>query len=166
MGYGIPSEDFLALCVLFAKGNMSITIDDLIRRVAEYQRERNSFYGVCENDFQEAIIEMISLQGGALGSIRWNDYTALSKIRVKDLIEPMLQYYDVWFNDSDVYWSTNRQMNRKMPTIQNVRMRQFFQMPIPLDSESILRFLEKFGWNAMILDQHLYSGMWRKKTEL
>lgn len=165
MGYGILSEDFCAICLWFAKGNLVMTIDHVIRSVERYQREVQSTYGVGENDFEEAIAHLVYGEHGSLGSIRWDDHTVFSSIPVNDLIEPMLRYYDVWFHDGETYWSTHREMNRRRPTIRNVRMRHFFQQPVQRDPDCILRFLEENGWNAGILEDHLYGGQWRRRKE-
>ena len=60
MPASILTEDFLAICLILAKGNLNIELEEIICRVEAFQRSSDRHFGISRYDFRNAI-NMLSL---------------------------------------------------------------------------------------------------------
>lgn len=100
MSAAILAHDILAICLIAADGDSGLPLEEIIRRVEDFQVRENRHFGISRTDFRDAFQVLcyweleLTNPGGALDGIR------LIKV-----IPELLTYHDAWFNDEGASWS-------------------------------------------------------------
>ena len=100
MSAAILSQDILAICLIAAGGDTDLRLEEIIRRVENFQEHENRHFGISRRDFRAAFLSLCYWE---LELIKPG--SKLDGIRLIDLIQDLLTYHDAWFNDEGVSWS-------------------------------------------------------------
>jgi hypothetical protein len=152
LAYAITSEDFLAICLILARGDTDLSTEEIIGRAEAYQEKVAGQFGVSNSDFRMAFWWL----GIEVGLLKWDSMTesgqvlAFQEIPLRQWIPPILQYADVYFNDEGEYWSG---IPYDPPSYRYRLMYQFFNNRANNSPEEVLRFLAKFNWGNDLLER-------------
>ncbi|HUU76018.1 MAG TPA: hypothetical protein VMW63_08010 [Methanoregulaceae archaeon] len=149
MASAILSEDIVAACLILAKGDMNVTMGEVIRRFETLQETTGSHFGESETDFRSAFIQLGSFVGGKR---RWKrpEYDTSGDpldifrgFSLREFIIPVLKWQYFYCNDESEWWCRDRD---RTLSDRNKSMRKFFANEENLTPDTIKEFLEKNGW--------------------
>ncbi len=106
MAASILSQDVLSICLILAKGDISLNMEEIISRVNKYQEVANRHFGITRGDFYVLFCFLLNFEMNMNLGIKPD----LTKIMFKDIILKILEYGDAYFNDEGSYW-TSRNFN-------------------------------------------------------
>jgi len=154
MPASILTEDFLAICLILAYGDMNMELEEIICRVESFQSSSDRHFGISRYDFRNAI-NMLSFNiYHETGIGNYKEMLAIKPL-LKNWICPILQYDDVYFNDEGEHWC---EFERKSPSPKNLKMRKFFTVNCDHSKKDVLRFLNEIGYNKAILLKCSFPG--------
>ncbi|HUU74926.1 MAG TPA: hypothetical protein VMW63_02425 [Methanoregulaceae archaeon] len=128
MAYGILAEDMLAICLLFAGGDVMTPMGEVICHAEEFQRGRR-YFGASDLDFRWAFMHLA--EGASKGKKTRQEVWCqgdvpriiFSGLLLRDFIEPVLRKSGIWFNDEGEHWESE---DEYPPSPRNLKMRRFF----------------------------------------
>lgn len=160
MGYGILSEDMLAICLLVAKGDVTMPMGEVVYRVEEFQRE-HGFFGVSDTDFRSAFMHLAEFAGNGTKTREdiylksENPREIFDSLFLRDFIMPVLGLCGIWFNDEGEAWEHD---DEYPPTWRNRLLKEYFSSQEISGPENVMEFLHLFGWDADNLHDFRCSG--------
>jgi hypothetical protein len=96
------TQDILALCLLFADGKISLSMEEIVRRAERYQEKHDRHFGISRSDLRVLFIMLLS--PWYLGIRGFSE--ELDDIKLSDIIFGILKYHDAHFNDEGSHWIT------------------------------------------------------------
>jgi len=160
MGYGILSEDMLAICLLFAKGDVMMPMGEIISRIEEFQC-KHGFFGVSDTDIRCAFMHLAEVAGNVKipeKGIRFdseNPREMFGGLLLRDFIKPVLGLSGIWFNDEGESWDS---YDDYPPTSRNRLLQEYFSGSENQKPEDVMDFLQLYGWSIDKLDDYHCSG--------
>lgn len=95
----ILSQDIVAICLLLSEGNIDIILNDLYKRLEEYEKSSNRHFGIAKGDII-ASIRTLLFSELHIKDVLNNEH----KIQLKDIIPEMLNFHSAYFKDTEDYW--------------------------------------------------------------
>lgn len=163
MAYGIYSEDFLAICLYFVKGNISASLSQLVETVELFEKENNNHYGTIDSDFRSILI-YLCLEHHLIEELTSNaDFEhLLDGVQVHDIILPVLSNHYAYFNDSEAFWVPFGKGARRLKAYDE--MFRFFSSGVRKKPKEILTFLDQSSWSPSITSECLENGNYINTT--
>jgi len=98
MPAGILTQDLVAVCLLLVEGNLDATLEEVIRRADEFQEKRDRHFGISRSDLRGLF------QYWTTFDMAIREYSeTLDDIKLRDVINPMLDCLCAYFNDEGEY---------------------------------------------------------------
>jgi hypothetical protein len=160
MAYGIYSEDFLAICLHFVKGNISAPLSQLVETVELFQKENNNHYGTIDSDFRN-ILMYLCLEHHLIEELTSKtDYDhILDCVQVQEIVLPVLAKHYAYFNDSEAGWIPFEKGAVRLEAYDKIF--QFFSSDLNKKPEEILTFLDRSSWSPSITVECLEKGNYK-----
>jgi len=145
MAATIMSQDILAICLLLSDGNLDLNLKEVILRAEEYQETQGRHFGISRSDFRG----LFQLQN-------W-EYE-MDAIKMRDIINDILEYHDAYFNDEGEYWYKGDDVESQDKVKQ--QMKRFFspQEISQLHPKLVREFMAKMNITEAILYHCSRSG--------
>lgn len=156
----ILSQDILAICLLFADGDMDVSLEEVIQRAEEYQEMQDRHFGISRSDFRGLFNMLLSWE---LGIKKPGD--KMDDTRLSDVVTDILDYHDAYFNDEGESWtrSTNAEFDDwygyeegfyKQRMVIKEKMKVFFQHKKDgsFSQNVVKRFMEEIHISKILLD--------------
>jgi len=138
MGHGIYAEDFVCICLWLGNGDVNITAAELIDRSHKFEDKYSVNFGSCEGDFEGALIDMaFKAVPGLITKSSDDCEKSFQALPVGKFLPAMLNYSDIYWNDSDTVWSENQ----KKATVLHNDLYTLFKNP---DKTEAVRLLKKY----------------------
>lgn len=100
MAAAILSQDILAICLIVAKGNIHLSLEEIIRRVENFQEVHNRHFGISRSDFRGLFNMLLSWE------LRIKSFfDEIDDIKLIDIIPDIIKYHDAYFNDEGEHWA-------------------------------------------------------------
>ncbi|MFH1197779.1 MAG: hypothetical protein V1720_18910 [bacterium] len=100
----IHSENFLAVCLIFARGDVNKSFETVIKTAEEYQQLFNRHFGITQDDFRNCITMMFYWEMGMNSEDIMKEQDSSDELKpnilLKDGITHMLNKREAHFNDS------------------------------------------------------------------
>lgn len=140
----ISSEDFTAICLILAEGEINATLLDIIKQAESYQESADRHFGISRRDFRNSIHKLLFVKG--LGST-YGDECVLAAQPFHRWIIPILQYTDLYCCDSGEDWLPFSDF----PTPERLRMYYFFHDLREINPDKIFELLAEIGKDNSLL---------------
>lgn len=164
MAYGLLSEDFLAACLILAGGELDLEVRQLIDRANSLESELADHFGVTECDFHMALFWLCVLNGIVPWPPKDDPYETLRSVRLRQLVRPMLDHCDVWFNDEGEHWLRREDGYREQTAAARVLL-ELAETDDCLSAEEVLGVLARLGWTADLPARCMSRGdMYRRAS--
>ena len=147
MTTAIFTEDFLAICLILANGDINIRLEEIICLVEAYQESSDCHFGISRSDFRCAFNKLSFQIYHETGVGNYEDMLTRNPL-LQHWIGPILKYGDVYFNDEGEHWCPHI---GKVPSKVNMKMRDFFIGTNTHSPEIVMRFLNELGKNQTTL---------------
>jgi len=164
MSAAILTENLLAAMLLLAEGDTSITLDEALLRLEQWQRQENRHFGISQFDMRGAFLQMQFWFSDF--PKRAGVYDQEETIRVTTLrewIPYMLRFHDLYCNDESEHWY--EKIHRcglfevgQASSFRNHEMRKFFRNSESRDPDKVMRFLGRLGIGPEIMFRCSRSG--------
>ncbi|MFH2044815.1 MAG: hypothetical protein ABIK92_06695 [Pseudomonadota bacterium] len=167
MAASILSQDIIAICLLFAGGDINLSLTEVIRRVEEYQEIKNRHFGISIHDFRGLFYNLLNCKLG-IKSVS----NEINEIKLSDTIIDIIEYHDAYFNDEGEYWFKRNQtysedidsyishIDKEHKIAIKQQMKIFFKYDQikTFSPESVKKFMEEINIIDAILYQCSRSG--------
>ena len=169
MAVAILSQDIVAICLWCGDGNINLSLSEVIGRVEKYQEAQNRHFGISRSDYHDLFLMLIYSE---LGIKSFGD--EIDDIKMRDIINNILEYHDAYFNDEGNHWITTdeiysddigywfrlteKEYEYKMAIKQ--RMKEFFrqQKIAELDPEVVKKFMAEINITEAMLHDSSRPG--------
>jgi hypothetical protein len=99
----LMSQDILGICLLVSGGNLSMTLEDVVKRVEEFQSQNDRHFGILNTDFRTLFCRLLWTKfPGSL--LRGESESNLYKVNLQDVVLDILKYGAAYFNDEGENW--------------------------------------------------------------
>ena len=98
MAAAIVTEDFLAICLILADGDINMRLEEVICRAEAYQESSDSHFGISRSDFRCAFNKLSFVIYHETGVGNYEEMLTRNPL-LQHWIGPILKYEDVYFND-------------------------------------------------------------------
>jgi hypothetical protein len=107
MGRSVPTSDIVAMCLVAADCDVSLSVGEVIRRVEQYEDRPDYLFALEPGEFRRAFVRLaiFELHLCDLTEVFEPEHGLLARIPIWDWITPILSFNDVWCNDEGEYWS-------------------------------------------------------------
>lgn len=154
MSHVIYSENFLTVCAILAKGDMSRPFENVVKSAENYTRLFNRQFGISESDFRSAILNLFFLHSGRqLGDYLEDLSTGemCPQILLKEGIHYISMFREVFFNDegetfldfeTSSYFLTEESRFSRKKAYKEVT--DFFKCNSESSPDKIINFIENY----------------------
>ena len=164
------SDDFLAVCLLLAEGNLHLSLRELNNRANQFQEEHDSYFGDSGGDFREALVMLAYHYRG--------HYDLELDFPLWPLIPTLLDFREVYCNDEGCDWNKGNEpasqeefdktdlayfSNLKWEeycrkaTTKQAMLKLFAQGACP-KPEQVLGFLASAGYDSSLLGEPIFRN--------
>ena len=147
MAAAILTEDFLAICLILANGDLGTRLEEVICRAETYQESSDRHFGITRRDFRCAFIRLCFRIYPETGVGNYEEMLTINPL-LRHWINPILNFEDVYFNDEGEHWWVPE---GAVPSEVNLKMRNFFSDTNNHDSQTVMRFLVGLGKDSSLL---------------
>ena len=95
------TQDILAVCLLFADGDISLSMEEILQHAERFQEKNDRHFGISRSDLRVLFIMLFAWYLGIRGFSE-----ELDDIKLSDCIPEILKYHDAYFNDESSHWVT------------------------------------------------------------
>lgn len=99
MSAAMLSQDLVSVCLLACEGDIESSAADIILSLERYQEKYDRHFGISRQDLRGLFIKNFS-------DTRSKDLSECLPMKFRDIIPPLLQYFDAYFNDESEYFTT------------------------------------------------------------
>ena len=156
MAAAILTEDFLAVCLYLVDGDVDARLEQIIARAEEYQEHSNRHFGISRSDYRSAFYAL-SFEVHTEKGIGDYKETLERYPFLRQWIDPILAYEDVYFNDEGEHWWPGDGLS---PSKTRLKMQAFFSKSGDHNPAAVNRFLGELGKDSTILMQCSRPGNW------
>ncbi len=159
----------LEICFMFSGHNLDADMAAVIEHTERYAEENSCFFGTAPEDFRNSLFWLTH----SIGAVGFFDYAELmqimKKVKLRDLVLPMLNTRELSCNDEGEYWMGEYRISEGSPDgkenwyddpmdpvdlAYEYSIRKFFETPRNLTNESVTKFFRQYGAGDKILSRN------------
>lgn len=101
MAKSILAVDMVSIGLILSEGNIDITLEDVFKKVTEYQTANQRIFGTSKTDFSSAIIRLVFMHTQLVSNF---DFNSAISLKFREIIPETLKFNEVYMNDEGEEW--------------------------------------------------------------